>query len=343
MSLQNPRLAIRETKSSTSKQENETFISLLTGLVDKVAIHTFQIEEGTLVLNEQSGAKSTDLDLGKFSLELEKFRLHPNRSLPFQEQLQFDEVLLTLYDYRLKLRDNLHEFLAQELSIDSKKELLEIKNLIIHPAEPAQVRQQLQALGKTTAVDFSIPHFQAQGVGFREAFFEQKLHLDHLQMDAPTFQWATYRPKESKASENALRSAEDLKDLLLGYFVKIQVDSVTISDAKIRYENKVKEAVTQFEEDQLFFTLKNFALQEKDTIQENRALFSDEVNLTFNSYSFSLAGGKYLVDTDYLNYNSRTLTLDFENLRLIPGKIGDQRLALGFNFTKVSLRGVNVE
>ena len=343
LSLQNPQLAIRETKTSTSKQENETFISLLTGLVDKVAIHTFQIEEGTLVLNEQSGAKSTDLDLGKFSLELERFRLHPNRSLPFQEQLQFDEVLLTLYDYRLKLRDNLHEFLAQELSIDSKKELLEIKNLIIHPAEPAQVRQQLQALGKTTAVDFSIPHFQAQGVGFREAFFEQKLHLDHLQMDAPTFQWATYRPKESKASENALRSAEDLKSLLLGYFEKIKVDSVTISDAKIRYENKVKEAVTQFEEDQLFFTLKNFALQEKDTIQENRALFSDEVNLTFNSYSFSLAGGKYLVDTDYLNYNSRTRTLDFENLRLIPGKIGDQRLALGFNFPKVALRGVNVE
>ena len=343
LTLQKPQLTVRETNLPPAIQENASFISLLSGLVNEVAIQSFQIEEGTLVLNEQSGAKSTDLDLGKFSLELEKFRLQPNRSLPFQEQLQFEEVLLTLYDYRLKLRDNLHEFLAQELSIDSKKELLEIKNLIIHPAEPAQVRQQLKALGKTSAVDFSIPHFQAQGVGFREAFFEQKLHLDHLQMDAPTFQWATYRPKESKASENALRSAEDLKALLLGYFDNIQVDSVTISDAKVRYENKVKEAVTQFEEDQLFFKLKNFSIQEKDTLKDNRALFSDEVNLTFNSYTFSVAGGKYVVDTDYLNYNSRTRTLDFENLRLLPGKVGEQRLALGFTFPKVALRGVNVE
>jgi hypothetical protein len=343
LSLQKPQLAISETKIPTSNQENDTFVSLLAGLVNEVVIQTFQIEEGTLVLNEESGTKSTDLDLGKFSLALKDLQLHPSTSIPFQEQFQFEEVLLTLYDYRLKLRDNLHEFLAQQLSIDSKKELLEIKNLSIQPANPAQVREQLQTLGKTSAVDFSIPHFQAQGIGLKEALFEQQLRLNHLQLDGPTFHWSTYRPKDSKASENALRSAEDLKALLLGYFEKIQVDSVTISDAKIRYENKVKEAVTQFEEDQLFFTLKNFALQKKDTIQEDRALFSDEVNLTFNSYSFSLAGGKYLVDTDYLNYNSRTRTLDFENLRLIPGKVGDQRLALGFNFPSVALRGVNVE
>ena len=343
LTLEKPQLTVRETNLTPAIQENTSFISLLSGLVNEVAIQSFQIEEGTLVLNEQSGAKSTDLDLGKFSLELEKFRLQPNRSLPFQEQLQFDEVLLTLYDYRLKLRDNLHEFLAQELSIDSKKELLEIKNLIIQPAERTQVREQLQALAKTSAVDFSIPHFRAQGIGLKEALFDQKLRLNHLELDAPTFHWTTYRSKESKASENALRSAEDLKALLLGYFEDIQVDSVTISDAKVRYENKVKEAGTQFEEDQLFFKLKNFSIQEKDTLKDHRALFSDEVNLTFNSYSFSLAGGKYVVDTDYLNYNSRTRTLDFENLRLLPGKVGDQRLALGFNFPKVALRGVNVE
>jgi len=343
LSLQKPQLAIRETKTPTSNQANDTFISLLAGLVDKVAIQTFQVEEGTLVLNEESGAKSTDLDLGKFSLALEELQLHPSTSVPFQEQVEFEEVLLTLYDYRLKLRDNLHEFLAQELSIDSRKELLEIKNLSIQPAERTQVRAQLQALAKTSAVDFSIPHFRAQGIGLKEALFDQQLRLNHLELDAPTFHWTTYRSKESKASENALRSAEDLKALLLGYFEDIQVDSVTISDAKVRYENKVKEAVTQFEEDQLFFKLKNFSIQEKDTLKDNRALFSDEVNLIFNSYSFSLAGGKYVVDTDYLNYNSRTRTLDFENLRLLPGKVGDQRLALGFNFPKVALRGVNVE
>lgn len=341
--LRKPQLSIRETNTPVSNAQIVSSMALLSGLVNQLAIQSFQIEEGALIWKEESGVKSTDLDLGKFSLELEKFRLQSNSSLPFQEQFQFDEMLLTLYDYRLKLRDNLHEFLAQELTIDSRKELIAIEKLRIHPAKPVQVRKQLEALGKTSAVNFSIPYFRAYGIGLKEALFDQELHLNHLQMEEPTFYWETYRTKESKASENAMRSADDLKALLLGYFEEIQMDSVTISDAKVRYENKVKEAVTRFEEDQLNFKLKNFTLQKNVPIQENRALFSDEANLTFNSYTFSLAEGKYIVDTDYLNYNSRTQTLDFKNLRLLPGKVGEQHLALGFNFPKVALRGVNVE
>ncbi len=343
LSLLQPKLEISETNSPNTKIGNSTFIALLSGLIDEVVIQIFTIEEGELLFKKESGQESKDLELGTFSVELADLQLHPSILLPFHEQLQFQEIKLTLFDYRLKLRDNLHEFLAEELTINSKKELLEIKNLKIHPAEPSQVREQLQALGKTSAVDFSIPLFRAEGIGFKEALFDQRLYLNHLQLDAPTFHWSTYRSKESKASQNALQSAADLKDILLGYFKTIQVDSASIAQGKIRYENKVKEAVTKFEEDELFLTLKNFYIQETDLLDDNRTLFSDEVNLTFNSYSFSLAGGKYLVDTDYLNYNSRTRTLDFENLRLIPGKIGSQRLALGFNFPKVALRGVNME
>jgi hypothetical protein len=343
LSLLQPKLEIRETNSQNSKVRNSAFIALLSGLIDEVAIQTLTITEGELLFKEESGQKSKDLELGTYSVELENLKVQPSILLPFQEQFQFQEIKLTLFDYRLKLRDNLHEFLAEELTINSKKERLEIKNLSIHPAEPTQVREQLQALGKTSAVDFIIPLFRAEGIGFKEALFDQRLHLNHLQLDAPIFYWSTYRSKESKASQNALQSAADLKDLLLGYFKTIQVDSARIANAKIRYENKVKEAVTRFEEDKLFLTLKNFSIEDNDLVNDNRTLFSDEVNLTFNSYSFSLAGGKYLVDTDYLNYNSRTRTLDFENLRLLPGKVGNQRLALGFNFPKVALRGVNME
>lgn len=342
--LKNPQLVVSKTNSSLPNSENNSFIPLLRGIINRVGIQAFKIEEGTLVLNEESGVKRTDLDLGKFSLVLENLELQPKEELiPIQQQLQFGEVLLTLYDYRLKLRDNLHEFLAEELSIDSKSEWLEIKNLRIQPADSTQIKEQLQVMGKTTAVNFSAPLFRANGVGFVEALFEQKLRLNHLQLDFPQVHWSTYRSKESKASENALGSAEDLKALLLGYFEDIEVDSVSISNAKIRYVNSTKEAVTKFEEDQLFFTLKNFALHQNGHLSENRALFSDEVNLTFNSYTFSLAGGKYLVDTDFLNYNSRTRTLDFENLKLLPGKVEDRRLAFGFNFPKVAFRGVNLE
>jgi len=338
-----PKIEVIQQDSRNDQASEQALTSLFSGLFEKVEIGDFQLEEGTVEFKVESGQQSKDLDVERFSLGLHKLVLLPDSSLAFQDQVQVGDLQLTLHDYRLNLRDNLHTFLAEELTLDSKRKLLEIKNLRIQPADPTQLRKQLEALDKRAAVDFTIPLLRAEGIDLMAAFYQQELSIHQLKIDAPLFNIATYRPKESKSSENALRSEEDLRALLLGYFTKIQVDSVSIDAAKIRYKNQSTASVTSFEEDRLSFSLINFSLSDKDSLPQDRALFSDEVKLTFTSYSFSLAGGRYLVETDYLNYNSRTRTLDFENLNLLPGKVGDKRIALGLSLPKVSLKGVNIE
>ena len=341
--LARPKIAVSQQDFRSEQAAEQVLTSLFAGLFEKVEIGDFQLEEGTVEFDLESGQRSKDIAVERFSLGLQELVLLPDSSLAIQDQVQVGALQLTLFDYRLNLRDNLHTFLAEKLTLDSRRELLEINNLRILPGDPSQLRSQLRALDKRAAVDFTIPLLRAEGIDLMAAFYEQKLNIHHLQLDAPLFKISTYRPKESKGSENALRSVEDLKALLLGYFEEIQVDSVNIDGAKIRYENQATAAVTSFEEDRLSFSLTNFSLSDKDSVLEDRALFSDEVKLTFTSYSFSLAGGRYLVETDYLHYNSRTRTLDFENLSLLPGKVGDKRIALGLSLPKVALKGVNIE
>lgn len=341
--LTRPKIEVTQQDSRSKQAPEQALTSLFSGIFEKVEIGDFQLEEGTVEFKVESGRQSKDIDVERFSLGLHQLVLLPDSSLAFQDQVQVGELQLTVQDYRLNLRDNLHTFVAGELTLDSKKKLIEIKNLRIQPADPSQLQKQLQSLDKRAAVDFTIPLLRAEGIDLMAAFYQQELSIHHLQLDAPLFKISTYRPKESKGSENALRSEEDLRALLLGYFTKIQVDSVNIDAAKIRYENQSTASVTSFEEDRLSFSLTNFSLSDKDSLPQDRALFSDEVKLTFTSYSFSLAGGRYLVETDYLHYNSRTRTLDFENLNLLPGKVGDKRIALGLSLPKVSLKGVNIE
>lgn len=342
--LARPKIEVSQ-QDSRGKQgsADKALTALLSGLLEKVEIGDFLLEEGTVEFNQESGQKSKDIGVGRFSLSIQDLIVLPNSNLSVQEQVQLEELKLTLFDYRLNLRDNLHTFLAEKLTLDSKRKLLEINNLRILPGDPSLLRSQLRALDKRAAVDFTIPLLRAEGIDLISAFYKQKLYIHHLQLDVPLFKISTYRPKESKGSENALSSVEDLKALLLGYFSDIQVDSVNMDGAKIRYENQATEALTSFEEDRLSFSLTNFSLSDKDSLPQDRALFSDEVKLTFTSYSFSLAGGRYLVETDYLHYNSRTRTLDFENLSLLPGKVGDKRIALGLRLPKVALKGVNIE
>ncbi|MFM2251106.1 MAG: hypothetical protein RLZZ358_2036, partial [Bacteroidota bacterium] len=304
--LTRPKMEIIQQASRKEQEPDHALTALFSGLFEKVEIGDFQLDEGTVEFKVDSGQQSQDIGVDRFSLGLQKLVLLPDSSLAIQDQVQVGELQLTLYDYRLKLRDNLHTFLAEKLTLDSKRKLLEVINLRIQPADPSQIRSQLQTLDKRAAVDFTIPLLRAEGIDLMSAVYQQELMIHHLQLDAPQFKISTYRPKERKGSEDALRSVEDLKALLLGYFTKIQVDSVNIDAAKIRYENKANAAVTSFEEDRLSFSLTNFSLSDKDSLPKDRALFSDEVKLTFTSYSFSLAGGRYLVETDYLHYNSRT-------------------------------------
>ncbi len=341
--LTRPKMEILQPASRKEQLPDHALTALFAGLFEKVEIADLQLEEGTVEFKLESGQQSKDIGVDRFSLGLQHLVFLPDRSLAIQDQVQVGELQLTLYDYRLNLRDKLHTFLAEKLTLDSRRELLEIRNLHIQPADPSQIRSQLQVLDKRAAVDFTIPMLRAEGIDLMSAVYQQELMIHHLQLDAPQFKITTYRPKERKGSEDVLGSVEDLKELLLGYFTKIQVDSVNIDAAKLSYENKATDAVTSFEEDRLSFSLTNFSLSDKDSLPQERSLFSDEVKLTFTSYSFSLAGGRYLVETDFLHYNSRTRTLDFENLSLLPGKVGDKRIALGLSLPKVALKGVNIE
>jgi|GEM_PF-512644 len=342
--IDQPSIEITEQLTSvmdTSRQE--PFTQVIEGVLDGAAIRDFQIIDGKVFFKDNKGQRSNNIGFERFSLKLDELQVKPNRFLPIQEQFLVRDIVLSLNEYKLKLKDNLHLIFANQLTIDSKRKLLEVKNLSIKPENPDQIQSLLDTYGKTYVVDFSIPLFQANGLDVKEAFFNQRLIVDQLLLPSPRFLISSYRSKELERTENTPTSSAEIQDLLLGYFNSIQIDSIDLSKAKVKYESLVENKRSRFEEDEMSLKLKNFTLGIDDSLDSEKTLFSDEVNLIFNNYSFTLAGGKYIAETDYLNYNSRTKTIDFEDLILTPTPQIKSKLALALNLPKVRLQGVNME
>ncbi len=134
-----------------------------------------------------------------------------------------------------------------------------------------------------------------------------------------------------------------MKNLLLGYFKSIQIDSLSLDKAQIKYQSLIENKRSVFEEDNFSLNLKNFILDQDAIIQESKTMFSDEIDLVFNNYSFSLAGGKYEVSTDKLQYNSRTKSIVIKDLELAPNSEFSDRIQLGMQFPSVSFQGVDIE
>ncbi|GMQ31162.1 hypothetical protein [Algoriphagus confluentis] len=341
--IDRPNVEIVDLEYSEKKSEEVSTNELISGFLSQATIRSLEVREGTVQFTDARGNRSNDVGFDRFSFFLDDLTIQADPSLPIQDQFYAEEIALELYNYRLKIKDNLHVIRADKLMVDSRRSLLEVQNLSIKPESKEQIQTLLDTYGKTSAVDFTVPLFRAQGLDVKAALTEQKLKVSLIDMPNPEFLIDTYKSKVKDKNEESLQSTADVKSLLLDYFTSISIDSLDLREAKIKYQSLVENKRSKFEENNFSLKLKNFFLNPTDSSFSGQTLFSEEIDLTFNNYSFSIAGGKYLAETDLLNYNSKEKIIRLGGLILQPGEETDSRLNLGLNFPQVILKGVDIE
>ncbi|TNF44848.1 MAG: hypothetical protein EP311_00495 [Cytophagales bacterium] len=341
--IDRPSVELVELENAEEKPKGVSTNELISGFLNQANIGSFEVREGTVQFTDARGRRSNDIGFDRFSFLLDDLSLNADSSLPIQDQIYAEEISLDLYDYRLKIKDNLHVILADQLTVDSRRSLLALRNLSIRPESPDQIQSLLDTYGKTSAINLFVPSFQAVGLDVKAALMEKVLDVNLINMPNPEFEISAYRAKKEADKGESLQSTSEIKDVLLGYFNSIQVDSLNLGQAKIKFQSLIEDKKSSFQEDDFSLKLKNFYLSPADTTFTEKTLFSEEIDLTFNNYSFNLAGGKYSVETDFLNYNSKDQAILFDHLILKPGENTNSRLNLGLNFPKVILRGVDIE
>lgn len=337
-----PKVEFTEFLESTAVKGNQVPVSdIVSEFLGEVRIRNFEVQDGLIQFKDERGQRSNNIGFEKFSFRLEDLELSNLPGASVAEKLNIGEIYLSLDKYQLKLRDNLHTILADKLTMDSKNQLLEVVNLTIRPENQAQIQTSLDAYGKSSAIDFSVPIFRAEGIDLKSAFYDEKLFVRQIFLPGPVFTISNYREKAK--SKETPESTDEVKNLLLGYFNVIQIDSLSLDKAKVKYQSLVENKRSVFEENNFSLNLKNFILDKNALIQDNKTLFSDEIDLVFNNYSFSLASGKYEVTTDKLQYNSKSKSIVIKDLELIPNDAFSGRIQLGMQFPRVSFEGVDIE
>ena len=329
--------------STEQKNENLRISELILGFFEQVTVDDFRITDGKVQFKDFNRSGNNTLGFKEFSLILDHLKLLPNPNLPIPEQFNVNDIELSLSEYKLKLKDNLHVILADGLSINSRENILQVENLSITPEDQSQIQFLVDKYGKTYAVDFSVPLFRAMGMDVKDALFNRNLRIQEILLPGPDFIVSTYKLAENKGSKDKFDSTEDIKNLLLRYFDQIQIDSITLDKAKISYESLVESKKSKLEENDLRLQLKNFKISSNDSSDLSRSFFSDELNLTFNNYFFTIAGSRYQAETDFLNYNSKAKTILMTNLALSPSPAFKEKMSLALRLPNVNFRGVQIE
>lgn len=343
--IESPKVEFTELKKQENKSFNEGRASeLLQGYMDAVAIKRVDLKNGEVQFTDEAGIRSNDIGFERFSLLLEDVLIQPNLKSSIQDIFLANEMVLSLDKYRLKLRDNLHEFLAGKVIIDSKQSLIVIQDFSLRPENPDSLSAVLDNYNKTVVINVQVPEFRIEGVDLKAAFWDEKLIIQQILIPSPVAELVRYRKKkEQDKSFDQLNSAGEVGDLLSSYFSYISIDSVSFSDGRVRYQNFSGNRDIVLSEDSLSLSLKGFLIERNNPAANDRTFFSDEIDLSLKQYAFSVAGGNYEIDTDKLNYNSKSQTILIDNLRLFPSKAIKSKIEFEVILPRVAFQGVDLQ
>ncbi|REG88500.1 AsmA family protein [Algoriphagus antarcticus] len=344
MLIQSPNVEITELSQRDDSQNTVPIRELLEGYLDEIAIGKMDLRDGEVQFTNEKGVRSNDIGFERFSLLLENVLLQPNSESDVRNIFLADDMVLSLDKYRLKLRDNLHEFMADKVLIDSKNSLVVINNFTLRPENPDSTQVILDAYGKSVILDISIPEFRVEGIDLMSAYMDEKLIINQILVPSPVASLTRFRKNSNGNSTTAqVDSSDEIEGLLTSYFSSIQIDSISFSNGQVQYKNFAGKKDLSLSEDSLSLSLKGFYLEKGLEKSPGRTFFSDEIDLILRKYDFSVAGGNYDVDTDGLRFNSRSKTIEIDNLTLSPSKSIQSKIALSLNLPSVSLEGVDIE
>lgn len=341
--INSPQVEIVELSKPNSGENNTSERkSILLGYLDEVNIGTLDLKDGRVQFKNEAGVRSNDIGFESFGLLLEKVRFSPDTSMRIQDILLADEMVLSLEKYRLKLRDNLHVFSADHITIDSKNSVIAIDDFSLKP-DADNIQYALDTYNKTVAVDLEVPSFRVEGVNIKEALLDENLSIERILVPSPEFSFTRYRQKVQEVTGPQLESSEGIKDILQSYFHTVTIDSVRFDNGKFNFTDLSGRREISFSEEDLGLTLKGFSIDSRVDSAEERTFFSEEIILNLADYSFSLAKGDYDVTTNDLVFNTKDRTLVIDTLRVKPGESLNSKLSIDLVLPKVRIEGIDLE
>ncbi|MDN3204839.1 hypothetical protein [Algoriphagus sediminis] len=342
--MDNPQVEIVENESVlVQTSENKAPINeLLEGYMRELRVKSFDLNDGVISFSNSSGIRNQDLGFDRFSLLLEDIFIEPEKVNNTREFFLANELVLDMDNYRLKLKDNIHEFSATKVIIDSKNDRVELQGFRITPPDSSQVKGLLNIYDKTAVMDMDVPYFAVEDIDLKKAFFEETLEIGLLTIPSSSISLERYG-KRPKTSTGTISSDNDLESLLTQYFKSITIDSLNFLEGDLEYQNFSGSKSISITEDDLSLALKNFHVERGLPQGPDQTFFSDEIDISFKDYAFSLAGGNYTVLTNNIRYNSKAERINIDNLTLRPSPSLESKVILNVGLPEVVLEGVNID
>ncbi|MBL7971705.1 MAG: hypothetical protein JNL03_09305, partial [Prolixibacteraceae bacterium] len=234
INLFNPEVKITRNRVAEEKTapENTSFIyQLISNYIKGIYADQVSVQEGKVQLINKTGVLKTGNIQSAVKLQLSGFALDEISARKTDRLFFANQIELAFNNYQMQLVDQLHKLTIRNLTISTRNKQARFQNLHLSPVSGENMESLLKQYSRSELYEFTIPELSLTNADFHEAFFNKKLSVDTLSIQAPQIYYENFALlKQAKPKVEF----EDFFHLLSDYLDNLHIGVVHIPDGTIR-------------------------------------------------------------------------------------------------------------
>jgi hypothetical protein len=300
------------------KQANQAGSGLLfevvTDYLEGVYADSVRVKHGRLnIRNSQNkhlkGYFETNIDFNLTEFKLDSASLQ--NSSNFFYATNFD---LLFSEYNMRLTDDFHKLEVDTILVSSFNHMVQIENLKLLPDLENAAVPDMHSLGRSELFRITVPQITLQNVNLNNAFFNQKINIDHFNINRPQIYFENFGALKN---EDENQEISEFYELLFSYIKDIDIKQFSISEGLLTWINHTRKGRTTSFDNEFSVSLGNFRLNELER-SNNRLFFSDSFELTVNDQEFELSDNVHILKGSEIRFSSSKSTIKIKDALLFP-------------------------
>lgn len=251
------------------------------------------------------------------------------------ENINFEDFKINSKSYEYQATGNLHKLRVGAFNLSSKDSLLSLKDLELE-AEPPKDSLNKETTEKKEALllDLKAKELNATKADFKRIIYKQEFDLGNLNLNdldlKVDYHPGIKKPKDKNTQEAqaavgeepAPQAKKQLKDILRELPFYVAIDTFRIRDAALKFnqfDKKGEKVLTYHHIDSINLAFCHVALGKAITKElNNRALYSQSVELRLNNYAYQTPNGVYKMFIEEAFVSSIDSLLEVKGAEIIP-------------------------
>jgi hypothetical protein len=227
------------------------------------------------------------------------------------------------------------------LIIDEVSGALHVKNIAITPDTAVYNQLAEEKKNPPALLRLSIPALDISGVKTPKALLTKEIEGRKVEISGPTIE---IELAHFSTDSTVYNPGKDLYKELLGKFLKIQMDSIEVTHAKVIVRNRGSKEIV-FSGNNVSFLLSDLLIDSLTSKDSSRIFFSKNLDMDCDEIAFPSKNKKYRLQVEKLRFTGRDNSFYIGRVRIIP-QLPEEKFARSFPVQKdrydFMLEGINL-